>query len=216
MWGLQSSHVDSHRSMNFEFHPGHWTSLSCTVVRWVVPHSAHGVVSLLHGCPHPSHLTFPNSHSSQYDRHLPLRGSHVNFCFQLVVQPRFLISGDAASHRAFNCGQAKTGQSVTSTRGATPKRESPSPQLKGPHQSVGVHGEDEQKKKAKVGENPKMPYPPCGRSIKTYGRGNNDAPSVTKHGSPVRLGAQIVALRPHCAKSAPLEGMGVPAGLPFS
>ena len=96
----------------------------------------------------------------------------VNFCFQLVVQPRFLISRDAASHRAFNCGQAKTGQSITSTRGATPKRESPSPQLKGPHQSVGVHGEDEQKKCVKgwkwvkVGENPKMPYPPCGRSIK--------------------------------------------------
>ena len=54
----------------------------------------------------------------------------------------------------------------------------------------------------KVGENPKMPYPPCGRSIKTYGRGNNDAPSVTKYGSPVRLDAQIVALRPHCARTA--------------
>ena len=23
-----------------------------------------------------------------------------------------------------------------------------------------------------VGENPKMPYPPCGRSINTYARGN--------------------------------------------
>ena len=54
----------------------------------------------------------------------------------------------------------------------------------------------------KVGENPKMPYPPCGRSIKTYGRGNNDAPSVTKYGSPVRLDAQIVALRPHCTCTA--------------
>ena len=42
--------------------------------------------------------------------------------------------------------QAKTGQSVTSTRGAMLKRGSPSPQLKGPHQSVGVHGEDEKKK----------------------------------------------------------------------
>ena len=52
----------------------------------------------------------------------------------------------------------------------------------------------------KVGENPKMPYPPCGRSIKTYARGNNDAPSITKHGSPVRLDAQIVALRAHCAR----------------
>ena len=36
-------------------------------------------------------------------------------CFQLVVQPRFLISRDAASHRAFGCDRAKTGQSVTST-----------------------------------------------------------------------------------------------------
>ena len=54
----------------------------------------------------------------------------------------------------------------------------------------------------KVGENPKMPYPPCGRSIKTYGRGNNDAPSVTKYGSLVRLDAQIVALCPHCARTA--------------
>ena len=58
---------------------------------------------------------------------------------------------------------------------------SPSPQLKGPHQSVGVHGGDEQKKCekgrkwVKVGDNPKMPYPQCGRSIKTYARGNNDA-----------------------------------------
>ena len=51
----------------------------------------------------------------------------------------------------------------------------------------------------KVGENPKMPYPQCGRSIKTYARGNNDAPRITKYVSPVRLDAQIVALRPHCA-----------------
>ena len=56
----------------------------------------------------------------------------------------------------------------------------------------------------KVGENPKMPYPPCGRSIKTYSRGNNDAPSITKYGSPVRLDAQIVALRAHCAEGAPI------------
>ena len=82
---------------------------------------------------------------------------------------------------------------------------SPSPQLKGPHQSVGFHGEDEQKsvkrgwKWVKMGENPKMPYPQCGRSIKTYARGNNDAPSITKYGSPVRLDAPIVALRAQCA-----------------
>ena len=79
----------------------------------------------------------------------PYRESLINLCFQLVVQPRFLINRDAASHRAFNCGQEKTGQSVTSTRRATPKHGSPSPQLKGPHQSVGVHGEDEQKKMCK-------------------------------------------------------------------
>ena len=136
-------------------------------------------------------------------------GIHLHLCFQLVVQLRFLISRDAASHRAFDCGQAKTRQSVTPTRGATPKRGNPSPQLKGLRQSVGVHGEDEQKtcekgwKWVKVGENPKMPYPPCGRSIKTYARGNNDAPSITKYGSLVRLDAQIVALcLLHCARTA--------------
>ena len=126
-----------------------------------------------------------------------------------MVQPRFLISKDVASHRAFGCGQAKPGQSVTSTPRATPKRGSPSLQPKGPHQSVGVHGEDEQKKSekgwkwVKMGENQKMPYPRCGRNIKTYAGGKNDAPSITKYGSPVRLDAQIVALRAHCAKGAP-------------
>ena len=54
----------------------------------------------------------------------------------------------------------------------------------------------------KVGENPKMPYPPCGRRIKTYARGNNDAPSITKYGSPVQLDTQIVALCPHYARTA--------------
>ena len=36
----------------------------------------------------------------------------------------------------------------------------------------------------------------------------NDAPSITKYGSPVRLDAKIVALRPHyalCAKGEPLH-----------
>ena len=55
----------------------------------------------------------------------------------------------------------------------------------------------------KVGENPKMPYHPCERSINTYARGNNHAPSITKYGSPIRLDAQIVALRLHCAKGTP-------------
>ena len=92
---------------------------------------------------------------------------------------------------------------------------SPSRQLEGPRQSVGVHHPNSRahtkmwesmvkmsKKKCewgwkwvKVGENPKVPYPPCGRSIKTYARGNNDAPSITKYGSPIRLDPQIVALR---------------------
>ena len=58
---------------------------------------------------------------------------------------------------------------------------------------------------AKVGENPKMPYPQYGRSIKTYARCNNDAPSITKYGSPVLLDAQIVALRAHCAKGTPFR-----------
>ena len=54
------------------------------------------------------------------------------------------------------------------------------------------------------------PTPKCGspwRSIKTYGRGNNNAPSITKYGSPVQLDAQIVALRAHCAKGPPLDPM---------
>ena len=54
----------------------------------------------------------------------------------------------------------------------------------------------------KVGENPKMPYPPCGRSIKTYARGNNDAPSIARYGSPVWLYTQIAAPCPHCVRTA--------------
>ena len=87
---------------------------------------------------HPSYPNAPKSSTGPGGQRFLQEGIHVNLCFQLVVQPRFLISRDAASHRAFECGQAKTRQSVTSTRGATPKRGSPSPQLKGPHQSVGV------------------------------------------------------------------------------
>ena len=45
--------------------------------------------------------------------------------------------------------------------------------------------------------------PGGGRSMKTNAKGNNDAPSITKYGSLVRLDAQIVALRLHCAKGAP-------------
>ena len=85
------------------------------------------------------------------------------------------------------------------------KKGSLSPQLKGPHQSVGVHSGDEQKSLKKgwkwvnVGENKKIPYPQCGKSVKTYATGNNDAPSIIMYGSPVRLDAQIVALRLQCA-----------------
>ena len=44
-----------------------------------------------------------------------------------------------------------------------------------------------------VGKNQKMPYPQCGRSTKTYARGNNDAPR-----SLVRPNAQIVVVRRVC------------------
>ena len=48
--------------------------------------------------------------------------------------------------------------------------------------------------------------------MKTYARGNNEAPSITKYGSPVLLDAQIVALCSlHCARTAlraPLEVKG--------
>ena len=64
----------------------------------------------------------------------------------------------------------------------------------------------------KVGENPKMLDLQCGGSIKTYARGNNDAPSITKYGSPLRLDAQIVALRAHCAKGAPKAILGATEG----
>ena len=56
----------------------------------------------------------------------------------------------------------------------------------------------------KVGEIQKCHMPHVEEASKTYARGNNDAPSITKYGSPVRLYAQIVALRPHCAKGAPI------------
>ena len=84
-------------------------------------------------------------------------------------------------------------------------------QLEGPRRSAGVHHPNSRhtkvwesmvkmsKKKSvkgwkwvKVCENQKMPYPKCGRSMKTYVRGNNYAPSITKYGSPVQ----------HCARTA--------------
>ena len=52
-------------------------------------------------------------------------GIHVNLWFPFVVQPRILISRDASSHRAFDYGQAKTGESVTPTQRLTPKCGSP-------------------------------------------------------------------------------------------
>ena len=38
----------------------------------------------------------------------------------------------------------------------------------------------------KLGKNPKVPYPQCGRSIKTYARHNNDAPSISNYPPPLR------------------------------
>ena len=96
----------------------------------------------------PSGGTLSVSHSRTYEMKGPGRGSgnqkshfgpsigpggqsgfqegiHVNLCFQLVVQPGILISRDAASHRAIDYGQARTGESVTSTQGPTPKCGSP-------------------------------------------------------------------------------------------
>ena len=94
---------------------------------------------------------------------------------------------------------------------------SPSRQLEEPRQSAGFHHPNSKpptkvwesmlkmsnkkcangQKWVKMGANPKMPYPPCGRSIKTFATGNNDAPSITKYGSPEWLDVQIVALRVH-------------------
>ena len=64
------------------------------------------------------------------------------------------------------------------------------------------------RKWVKLCENPNMPYPQCGRSIKPYTRGNNDAPSITKHQSLVRLDTQTVAPHAHYAKCAPLWSCG--------
>ena len=47
------------------------------------------------------------------------------------------------------------------------------------------------------------------KASKPTPRGNNDAPSISKHGSPVRPDAQMVALRAHCVRTAlkaPPEG----------
>ena len=48
-------------------------------------------MSLLQGCPHPSHLTFPHSHCSQYDRCLPLSGTWITatptFCHPYLTLP---------------------------------------------------------------------------------------------------------------------------------
>ena len=58
----------------------------------------------------------------------------------------------------------------------------------------------------KLGENPKTPNPQCGRSIKTYARGNNDTPSISKYGFVVRPHAQILAVRTHYVECAPQDG----------
>ena len=75
------------------------------------------------------------------------------------------------------------------------------------HHSLGAwgacQGQQALGKWVKLGENAEMTYPQCGRSIKTYARGNNAAPSITKYRSLVQPYAQIVALRAHGAKCAP-------------
>ena len=88
--------------------------------------------------------------------------------------------------------EARTGESVTPTQGPTPK----CPWWRGAKKC------EKGWKWVNVGENPKMPYPQCGRSIKTYTRTNNDAPSITKYGSPMQLDAQVVAVRAPCARTA--------------
>ena len=52
----------------------------------------------------------------------------------------------------------------------------------------------------KVGEIQKCHTPNVEEASKPM-PGANDAPSITKYGSPLRLDAQIVALRPHCART---------------
>ena len=96
---------------------------------------------------------------------------------------------------------------------------SPSPQLKGPHQSVGVHGGDEQKSVKRGGNGrkwvkiQKCHIPNVEEASKPTLGATMMPPSITKYGSPVRLDAQIVALRPHCARTAlkapPLKPTGL-------
>ena len=136
---------------------------------------------------------------------------------QLYRAAKFLAGGNPRQPLFSTCGTTALPhqQGIGHSTLVRQKPGRPSRQLKGPRQSVGVHHPnsrahtkvwesmvDMSKKKCekgwkwvRMGENPKIPYPPCGRSMKTYARGNNDAPSITKYGSPVRIDAQIVALR---------------------
>ena len=107
-----------------------------------------------------------------------------------------LWSGKNCGVRHVNSrGHAKAWESITPTQGPTPKVWESMVKMSKKSAKRGW-------KWVKVGENPKMPYPQCGRSIQTYARGKNDAPSITKYGSPARLDTQIVALRPHCVRTA--------------
>ena len=53
-------------------------------------------------------------------------------------------------------------------------------------------------KRVKLGENPKMPHPHCGRSIKTCCQTTNDAQNITKYGFLVRPNAQMRLMPPLC------------------
>ena len=57
---------------------------------------------------------------------------------------------------------------------------------------------------------------PSGRSIKTCTKGNNDVPGITKYGSPVRLDAQTVALRPHYAECTPVFNGAISKRMAYS
>ena len=51
----------------------------------------------------------------------------------------------------------------------------------------------------KLGEFQKCCIPNVAKASKPTQQGNDDAPMISKHGSPVRPDAQIVAMRAHCA-----------------
>ena len=98
-------------------------------------------------------------------------------------------------HHVNSRGHAKAWESITPTQGAYTKVWESMVKMSKKKCEKGW-------KWVKLGENPKMPYPQCG---KTYTSGNNDAPSISKQGSLVRPNTQIV--RAHCAECAPCDAL---------